>query len=148
MTTLNARVSILAAANPAYGRYNPKRTVEQNIQLPAALLSRFDILWLIQDKANRENDLKLAEHITYVHQHNKQPDLEVDSVWDMTLMRKYIALCKLKQPIIPESLTDYLVGEYSNFAVNGIVLAKIYMYYIFFQLPMLTSEKKPGTREI
>ena len=48
MTTLNARVSILSAANPAYGRYNPKRTVEQNVQLPAALLSRFDLLWLIQ----------------------------------------------------------------------------------------------------
>lgn len=48
MTTLNARVAILAAANPAYGRYNPHKTVEQNIQLPAALLSRFDLLWLIQ----------------------------------------------------------------------------------------------------
>lgn len=58
MTSLNARVSILAAANPAYGRYNPKRTVEQNIQLPAALLSRFDLLWLIQDKPDRENDLR------------------------------------------------------------------------------------------
>jgi DNA replication licensing factor MCM7 len=58
MTSLNARVSILAAANPAYGRYNPKRTIEQNIQLPAALLSRFDILWLIQDKADRDNDLR------------------------------------------------------------------------------------------
>jgi len=40
MTTLNARVSILAAANPAYGRYNMKKTITQNIQLPAALLSR------------------------------------------------------------------------------------------------------------
>ena len=40
LTTLNARVSILAAANPAYGRYNTRKTVEQNIQLPAALLSR------------------------------------------------------------------------------------------------------------
>lgn len=58
MTTLNARTSILAAANPAYGRYNPKKTVEQNIQLPAALLSRFDLLWLIQDKPDRDNDLK------------------------------------------------------------------------------------------
>jgi len=59
MTSLNARVSILAAANPAYGRYNPKKSVEQNIQLPAALLSRFDLLWLIQDKPDRENDLRL-----------------------------------------------------------------------------------------
>lgn len=48
MTTLNARTAILAAANPAYGRYNARRTIEQNIQLPAALLSRFDLLWLIQ----------------------------------------------------------------------------------------------------
>jgi len=59
MTSLNARVSILAAANPAYGRYNPKKSIEQNIQLPAALLSRFDLLWLIQDKPDRENDLRL-----------------------------------------------------------------------------------------
>ena len=58
MTTLNARVSILAAANPAYGRYNPKKSAEQNIQLPAALLSRFDVLWLIQDKPDRDNDLR------------------------------------------------------------------------------------------
>lgn len=60
MTTLNARVSILAAANPAYGRYNPKKSVEHNIQLPAALLSRFDVLWLLQDRSDRENDLRLS----------------------------------------------------------------------------------------
>lgn len=60
MTSLNARVSILAAANPAYGRYNAKKSIQQNIQLPAALLSRFDLLWLIQDKPDRENDLRLV----------------------------------------------------------------------------------------
>ena len=65
MTSLNARVSILAAANPAYGRYNPKKTIEQNIQLPAALLSRFDVLWLIQDKPDRENDLRRV--VTQIH---------------------------------------------------------------------------------
>ena len=50
LTTLNARTSILAAANPAYGRYNMKRSINDNINLPAALLSRFDLIWLIADK--------------------------------------------------------------------------------------------------
>src|ERR1043165_5742262 len=55
-TTLNARASILAAANPIYGRYNPRKSPVENINLPAALLSRFDILFLILDTANEEND--------------------------------------------------------------------------------------------
>uniref|UniRef100_A0A8D0HGM3 DNA helicase n=1 Tax=Sphenodon punctatus TaxID=8508 RepID=A0A8D0HGM3_SPHPU len=62
LTTLNARCAILAAANPAYGRYNPKRSLEQNVQLPAALLSRFDLLWLIQDRPDRDNDLRIYLH--------------------------------------------------------------------------------------
>lgn len=111
MTCLNARVSILAAANPAYGRYNPRRTIEQNIQLPAALLSRFDLLWLIQDKPDRENDLRLAKHITYVHQHGIQPKSNVKTM-TMNLMRRYISLCKRKNPTIPGNLTDFIVNAY------------------------------------
>lgn len=86
MTSLNARCSILAAANPAYGRYNPRKTIEQNIQLPAALLSRFDLLWLIQDKPDADADLRLAQHITYVHQHSRQPPTHFTPI-DMKLMR-------------------------------------------------------------
>jgi len=111
MTTLNARVSILAAANPAYGRYNPKRSVEANIQLPAALLSRFDLLWLLMDKADRDNDLRLAKHITYVHQHCVQPPTQFTPL-SMRLIRRYVALCRRKQPAVPESLSDYLVSAY------------------------------------
>eukprot|EP00058_Branchiostoma_floridae_P007781 XP_002593269.1 hypothetical protein BRAFLDRAFT_123634 [Branchiostoma floridae] len=111
MTSLNARVSILAAANPAFGRYNPKKSIEHNIQLPAALLSRFDLLWLIQDRPDRDNDLRLAQHITYVHQHNEQPAAQFTPI-DMKLMRRYIALCKTKNPVIPEDLTDYITGAY------------------------------------
>merc|ERR1719462_1006483 len=95
MTSLNARVSILAAANPAYGRYNPKKSVEANIQLPAALLSRFDLLWLIQDRPDRDGDLRLAQHITYVHQNSAHPAIGHDPL-DMSLIRRYIALCKKK----------------------------------------------------
>ncbi|XP_066479888.1 DNA replication licensing factor MCM7 isoform X2 [Tiliqua scincoides] len=111
LTTLNARCAILAAANPAYGRYNPKRSLEQNIQLPAALLSRFDLLWLIQDRPDRDNDLRLAQHITYVHQHSRQPPSQFQQL-DMGLMRRYIATCKLKQPAVPESLADYITAAY------------------------------------
>ncbi|XP_055530980.1 DNA replication licensing factor Mcm7 [Wyeomyia smithii] len=111
MTCLNARVSILAAANPAYGRYNPRRTIEQNIQLPAALLSRFDLLWLIQDKPDRDNDLRLAKHITFVHSHGKQPPSRIKTL-DMSLIRRYIALCKRKTPVITPELSDYIVNAY------------------------------------
>lgn len=45
-------------------RYNPHKSIEQNVDLPAALLSRFDVLWLMQDKADREADRRLAQHIT------------------------------------------------------------------------------------
>jgi DNA replication licensing factor MCM7 len=111
LTTLNARCSILAAANPAYGRYNPRRSLEQNIQLPAALLSRFDLLWLIQDRPDRDNDLRLAQHITYVHQHSRQPPTQFEPL-DMKLMRRYVAMCREKQPTVPESLADYITAAY------------------------------------
>merc|ERR1712038_1183685 len=111
MTSLNARVSILAAATPAYGRYNTKRSIEDNVQLPAALLSRFDLLWLIADKSDRENDLRLARHITYVHQNNITPPQQYTPL-DMSLMRRYIAMCQKQVPLIPPELRDYIVGCY------------------------------------
>merc|ERR1719328_386298 len=104
MTTLNARVSILAAANPAFSKYNFNKSVEANVQLPAALLSRFDLLWLIADHADRESDLRLAQHIAY-------PPMAHTPI-DMKLMRKYIALCQKKQPTVPKELTEEIVQKY------------------------------------
>jgi DNA replication licensing factor MCM7 len=85
-TTLNARASILAAANPLYGRYNPKISPVENINLPAALLSRFDLLFLILDKPSRDDDERLAQHVTYVHMHNQHPQLEHEAI-DPRIMR-------------------------------------------------------------
>jgi DNA replication licensing factor MCM7 len=53
-TTLNTRTTVLAAANPAFGRYDIRRSPAENINLPAALLSRFDILWLMLDRPSME----------------------------------------------------------------------------------------------
>jgi len=86
IASLNARVSIIAAANPAFGRYNPNRSIEDNIRLPAALLSRFDLIWLIQDIPDREADKKLGDHIAYVHMHGEQPPSQFQPI-DMVLFR-------------------------------------------------------------
>lgn len=110
-TTLNARTSILAAANPLYGRYNTRISPVENINLPAALLSRFDIMFLILDKPNRDDDERLAQHVTYVHMHNAHPQLENDTV-DPVLMRQYIALARTRRPIVPPQVSDYVVKAY------------------------------------
>jgi len=70
-TSLNARTAVLAAANPLYGRYDPSKSPEANINLPAALLSRFDLIFLLLDKANEEMDEELAKHVTNVHRTRK-----------------------------------------------------------------------------
>lgn len=53
-TTLNTRTTVLAAANPVMGRYDVKRSPVENMNLPAALLSRFDLMWLMLDKKDAD----------------------------------------------------------------------------------------------
>jgi DNA replicative helicase MCM subunit Mcm2 (Cdc46/Mcm family) len=64
---LNARCSILAAANPVYGKYNPTKTPHENINLPFSLLSRFDLMFILIDEPSDNKDNHLAEHITKLH---------------------------------------------------------------------------------
>lgn len=63
ITTLNARTSILAAANPINSRYDPKLPIPANIDLPPTLISRFDLLYLVLDKVDELNDRRLAKHL-------------------------------------------------------------------------------------
>ncbi|KAI9308635.1 MCM2/3/5 family-domain-containing protein [Cunninghamella echinulata] len=110
-TTLNARTSILAAANPLYGRYNTRISPTQNINLPAALLSRFDILYLILDKPNDEMDRLLAEHVTYVHTHNQHPTLDFD-VLEPEVIRHYVAQARSKRPVLSPEVSGYITSAY------------------------------------
>jgi DNA replication licensing factor MCM4 len=63
ITTLNARTSILASANPIGSKYNPNLPVPQNIDLPPTLLSRFDLVYLVLDRVDEQNDRRLARHL-------------------------------------------------------------------------------------
>ncbi|KAI9843197.1 MAG: Mcm2-7 hexameric complex component [Sclerophora amabilis] len=110
-TTLNARTSILAAANPLYGRYNPKVSPVENINLPAALLSRFDVLFLILDTPSRDADEELARHVTHVHMHNKHPETE-GVIFTPHEVRQYIAQARSWRPTVPKDVSDYMVGAY------------------------------------
>ncbi len=71
ITTLNARTSILASANPIGSRYNPDLPVPQNIDLPPTLLSRFDLVYLILDRVNESSDRKLARHLLSMYLEDK-----------------------------------------------------------------------------
>ncbi|KAH8977115.1 DNA replication licensing ATPase [Lactarius hatsudake] len=102
--TLNARTSILAAANPLYGRYNPKVSPVENINLPAALLSRFYLLLLL-DKPSCDDDERLVQHITHVHMYNRHQDLEYEPL-EPALMRPYIALARRCRPVVPPDVSS------------------------------------------
>ena len=89
IATLNARTSILAAANPALGRYSEYRSPADNIKLPATLLSRFDLIFIVTDKPDIEKDRKIAEHILSLHRRES-----VEPPLDIEFLRKYITYAK------------------------------------------------------
>ncbi|KAL9092473.1 MAG: hypothetical protein Q9159_000820 [Coniocarpon cinnabarinum] len=110
-TTLNARTAILSAANPLYGRYNPRASPLENINLPAALLSRFDVLFLILDAPDRDADEDLARHVTHVHMHSSHPTQE-GLIFSPQEVRQWIARARSFRPTVPASVSEYLVGAY------------------------------------
>ena len=110
VATLNARCSILAAANPTLGRYNPYQTIAQNITLPVTLLSRFDLIFILRDTPDNQMDVEIAGHILGLHRDlaTAAPPL------DMALMRKYISYSKRVKP----RLTDPVVERFQEYYVQ------------------------------
>ena len=73
IATLNARTSVLASANPVGSRYNPRLSIIDNINLPPSLVSRFDLIYLVLDKADEATDRKLARHLLSLHYERPTP---------------------------------------------------------------------------
>ncbi|KAL7609366.1 hypothetical protein Lser_V15G13459 [Lactuca serriola] len=131
-TYLNARTAVLAAANPAWGRYDLRRTPAENINLPPALLSRFDLLWLILDKADMDNDLEMARHVVYVHQNRESPALGFAPL-EASVLRAYISAARKLSPSIPRELEEYIATAYSSIRQEEAKSNSPHSYMIYIQ---------------
>jgi replicative DNA helicase Mcm len=109
IATLNARTSILAAANPALGRYNPYQTIGQNINLPITILSRFDLIFVLKDEPNKESDSRMSEHILTLHKVGRAP---VEPPLESEFLRKYISYSKQLKPVISQEAMDRIKDYY------------------------------------
>ena len=107
VATLNARTAVLAAANPLLGRYDPYKTMAENINLPVTLLSRFDLIFVMRDIPDAEADERLADHLLRLHSGiGRQPPIPPD------LLKKYIAYAKTIKPKMTEEATKRLKDFY------------------------------------
>lgn len=112
VATLNARASILAAANPAFGRYIHNRPVTENIDLPVTILSRFDLIFVITDRPDKEYDTKLAEYVLDFHR-GKYPENIEENTIDKELLKKYIAYARRNiHPVLSEEAKSKIVKFY------------------------------------
>lgn len=106
ITTLNARTSILASANPIGSRYNPDLSVPQNIDLPPTLLSRFDLVYLMLDRPDERTDRKLAKHLLSLYledkPHSAPSSNDILSVEELSAYISY-AKAKIHPQITPEA---------------------------------------------
>ncbi|CAM8939478.1 unnamed protein product [Rhodiola kirilowii] len=93
--TLNARTSILAAANPTGGRYDKTKPLKYNVALPPAILSRFDLVYVMIDDPDDQTDYHIAHHIVRVHQKH---ELALNPAFTTTQLQRYIAYAKTLKP--------------------------------------------------
>src|SRR3989454_188381 len=104
VATLNARAAVLAAANPALGRYEPHRNVGENINLPVTILSRFDLIFIIKDQPEADYDARMSEHILALHRSKTSPET---APFAPDFLRKYISFAKRIIPVLsPEAVIE------------------------------------------
>tara|TARA_Y100000031_G_C8247023_1_gene398597 strand:- start:986 stop:3019 length:2034 start_codon:yes stop_codon:yes gene_type:complete len=106
--TLISRTTVLAAANPKFGRFDPYGIIAEQIDLPPTLINRFDLIFPIKDIPDETKDQKMATHILKLHQ---EPDFYEPEI-PTEFLRKYIAYAKQK---ISPRITDGALNEIKEF---------------------------------
>ena len=113
--TLNARTSILAAANPVGGRYNRKTTLRANVNMSAPIMSRFDLFFVILDECNESVDRHLAQHIVGIH---RLRDEAVQPMFSTEQLQRYIRFARTFKPEFSPEARALLVEKYKELRVN------------------------------
>lgn len=109
--TLNARTSILAAANPIGGRYDRAKSLQQNINLSAPIMSRFDLFFILVDECNEVIDYAIARKIVDLHCNIEE---SVEKVYTKQEVLQYISFAKKFKPIINKEAGNLLVHYYNR----------------------------------
>jgi replicative DNA helicase Mcm len=109
VATLNARTSILAAANPMYGKYDPFKNITENVALPIPLLTRFDLIFVVRDIPSKERDRNIAQHIIGLH---KKTTSDTRSLIDIDIFTKYLAYCKKSDPSLTPEAEEKILDYY------------------------------------
>ena len=108
---LRCETTVLAAANPKLGRFDPYTPLAAQIDLPSTLINRFDLIFPIRDLPNKDTDSKIAEHVLSLHKDPKK----IIGIINPQLLKKYISYAK---KIIKPQLTEESIEEIKNFYVN------------------------------
>jgi DNA replication licensing factor MCM6 len=93
--TLNARTSILAAANPVGGRYDRKKSLRSNVQMSPPIMSRFDLFFVVLDECDEKTDLNIARHIVNVHRFQ---DDAINPEFSTETLQRYIRFARTFNP--------------------------------------------------
>jgi len=109
--TLNARASILAAANPIHGRYDRSRSLRYNVDISPPIMSRFDIFFVIFDEKNDDEDFFIAQHIVNMH---RLRDGALNPDFSMEEVQTFIKFCRVLKPQFNQESAKLLKEEYKR----------------------------------
>jgi len=118
--SLNARTSVLAAANPVDSQWNKNKTIIENLQLPHTLLSRFDLIFLILDPQDELFDRRLANHLVSLY-HSDGGESELDQqLLDLNILKDYLLYAKtFVEPKLSEEAGQSLIQTYVEMRKTG-----------------------------
>ncbi|XP_038162304.1 DNA replication licensing factor MCM6 [Cyprinodon tularosa] len=109
--TLNARTSILAAANPVSGRYDRSKSLKQNVNLSAPIMSRFDLFFILVDECNEVTDYAIARRIVDLHSRVEE---SVDRLYSLDEIRRYLLFARQFKPKISSESEEFIVEQYKR----------------------------------